>query len=159
MSKTLVAYFSASGTTAKLAEKVAKVVNGDLYEIVPAKPYTAADLDWTNDKSRSSVEMKNKSFRPEISGKAENMSDYDTIYLGFPIWWYVAPTIVNTFLESYDLSGKTIIPFATSGSSGMGGTNAELKDSCNGAVLKEGKRFSSDATEKEIETWVKGFSK
>ncbi len=159
MSKTLVAYFSASGTTAKLAEKVAKVVNGDLYEIVPAKPYTAADLDWTNDKSRSSVEMKNKSFRPEISGKAENMSDYDTIYLGFPIWWYVAPTIVNTFLESYDLSGKTIIPFATSGSSGMGATNAELKDSCKGAVLKEGKRFSSDATEKEIETWVKGFSK
>ncbi|MFR5101085.1 MAG: flavodoxin, partial [Christensenellaceae bacterium] len=124
MSKTLVAYFSASGVTARLAEKVAKVVNGDLYEIVPAKPYTAADLDWTNDKSRSSVEMKNKSFRPEISGKAENMSDYDTIYLGFPIWWYVAPTIVNTFLESYDLSGKTIIPFATSGSSGMGGTNA-----------------------------------
>ena len=159
MSKTLVAYFSASGTTAKLAEKVAKVVNGDLYEIVPAKPYTAADLDWTNDKSRSSVEMKNKSFRPEISGKAENMSDYDTIYLGFPIWWYVAPTIDNTFLESYDLSGKTIIPFATSGSSGMGATNAELKDSCKGAVLKEGKRFSSDATEKEIETWVKGFSK
>ena len=159
MSKTLVAYFSASGVTARLAEKVAKVVNGDLYEIVPAKPYTAADLDWTNDKSRSSVEMKNKSFRPEISGKAENMSDYDTIYLGFPIWWSVAPTIVNTFLESYDLSGKTIIPFATSGSSGMGGTNAELKNSCRGAILKEGKRFSSDATEKEIETWVKGFSK
>ena len=159
MSKTLVAYFSASGVTARLAEKVATVVNGDLYEIVPAKPYTAADLDWTNDKSRSSVEMKNKSFRPEISGKAENMSDYDTIYLGFPIWWYVAPTIVNTFLESYDLSGKTIIPFATSGSSGMGGTNAELKNSCRGAILKEGKRFSSDATEKEIETWVKGFSK
>ena len=159
MSKTLVAYFSASGVTARLAEKVAKVVNGDLYEIVPAKPYTAADLDWTNYKSRSSVEMKNKSFRPEISGKAENMSDYDTIYLGFPIWWYVAPTIVNTFLESYDLSGKTIIPFATSGSSGMGGTNAELKNSCRGAILKEGKRFSSDATEKEIETWVKGFSK
>ena len=147
MSKTLVAYFSTSGVTARLAEKVAKVVNGDLYEIVPAKPYTAADLDWTNDKSRSSVEMKNKPFRPEISGKAENMSDYDTIYLGFPIWWYVAPTIVNTFLESYDLSGKTIIPFATSGSSGMGGTNAELKNSCRGA------------TEKEIETWVKGFSK
>ena len=159
MSKTLVAYFSTSGVTARLAEKVAKVVNGDLYEIVPAKPYTAADLDWTNDKSRSSVEMKNKSFRPEISGKAENMSDYDTIYLGFPIWWYVAPTIVNTFLESYDLSGKTIIPFATSGSSGMGGTNAELKNSCRGAILKEGKRYSSDATEKEIETWVKGFSK
>lgn len=159
MSKTLVAYFSASGVTARLAEKVAKVVNGDLYEIVPAKPYTAADLDWTNDKSRSSVEMKNKSFRPEISGKAENMSDYDTIYLGFPIWWYVAPTIINTFLESYDLSGKTIIPFATSGNSGMGGTNAELKNSCRGAILKEGKRFSSDATEKEIETWVKGFSK
>ena len=159
MSKTLVAYFSTSGVTARLAEKVAKVVNGDLYEIVPAKPYTAADLDWTNDKSRSSVEMKNKSFRPEISGKAENMSDYDTIYLGFPIWWYVAPTIVNTFLESYDLSGKTIIPFATSGSSGMGDTNAELKNSCRGAILKEGKRFSSDATEKEIETWVKGFSK
>ena len=158
MSKTLVAYFSASGVTARLAEKVAKVVNGDLYEIVPAKPYTAADLDWTNDKSRSSVEMKNKSFRPEISGKAENMSDYDTIYLGFPIWWYVAPTIINTFLESYNLKGKTVITFATSGGSGMGKTNEKLTPSCPGAKLLHGKVFNSYSSKADLSAWVETIS-
>lgn len=157
MSKILVAYFSASGTTKGLAQKVADATGGDLYEITPAVPYTDADLDWRNSKSRSSIEMKDKSSRPEITGKVENMADYDTIYIGFPIWWYVAPTIINTFLEQYDLTGKTVIPFATSGSSGMGNTNAELASSCKGAVLKDGKRFESNASEAEIKAWTAQF--
>lgn len=157
MSKTLVAYFSASGVTKGLAQKVADATGGDLYEITPAVPYTDADLDWRNSKSRSSIEMKDKSSRPEITGKVENMADYDTIYIGFPIWWYVAPTIINTFLEQYDLTGKTVIPFATSGSSGMGNTNAEFASSCKGAVLKDGKRFESNASEAEIKAWTAQF--
>ena len=118
----LVAYFSASAgkVTEKMAEKLAKAVDGDLFEIKPEPTYTEADLDWTNPESRSSKEMKdNPSFRPPIAEKVDNMDDYDTIFVGFPIWWYIAPTIINTFLESYDLSGKTIIPFASSGSSGI----------------------------------------
>lgn len=157
MSKTLVAYFSASGVTKGLAQKVASATGGDLYEITPAVPYTDADLDWRNSKSRSSIEMKDKSSRPEIVGKVENMADYDTVYIGFPIWWYVAPTIINTFMEQYDLAGKTVIPFATSGSSGMGNTNAELAPSCKGAVLKDGKRFEANADEAEIKTWTAQF--
>lgn len=154
MSRTLVAYFSASGVTEGLAKKLADGIGADLYEICPAVPYTTADLDWTNSQSRSSVEMKDKSFRPEITGKVENMDQYDCIFVGFPIWWYVAPTIINTFLEQYDLSGKTVIPFATSGSSGMGNTNQELKGSCPGAVLKEGKRFASNAGAEELKNWA-----
>lgn len=157
MSKTLVAYFSASGVTAKLAKKLAAAINGDLHEIQPVQPYTTADLDWMDAKSRSSIEMKDKSFRPPIANKVENMADYDVIYVGFPIWWYVAPTIINTFLEQYDLAGKTIVPFATSGSSGMGNTNAELKPSCPGAKLEEGKRFSSGAGEAELKRWAEKF--
>ena len=117
MGKKLVAYFSASGVTKKLAERISKVVGADLYEIQPKDVYTEEDLNWMNENSRSSIEMKNKSFRPKIANKVVNMGEYDTIYVGFPIWWYVAPTIINTFLESYDLKGKTIIPFATSGQS------------------------------------------
>ncbi len=154
MSKILVAYFSASGVTARLAATVAKAVCGDLYEILPEKPYTDADLDWRNKNSRSSVEMRDKSLRPAVAGNVDNMADYDTVYIGFPIWWYVAPTIINTFLEQYDLTGKTIIPFATSGGSGMGRTNAELAPSCKGAVLKEGRRFSANASEREISAWA-----
>lgn len=154
MSKTLVAYFSASGVTAGLAKTVAAAVNGDLHEIVPIHPYTPADLNWNNKQSRSSIEMSDKSFRPIIANKVENMEDYDVIYVGFPIWWYVAPTIINTFLEQYDFNGKTVIPFATSGGSGMGDTNAELAPSCKGAVLKDGKRFSVSATEEEIKAWA-----
>ena len=120
MSKTLAAYFSASGTTAKVAEMLAKAANADIYEIKPAVPYTRADLDWMNKKSRSSVEMSDKSSRPELADKSANIADYDTVLLGFPIWWYVAPTIINTFLESYDFSGKKIVLFATSGGSGFG---------------------------------------
>lgn len=154
MSKALVAYFSASGVTAKLAGKLASAIGADLYEIKPEKPYTKADLDWTDKKSRSTIEMNDKSFRPPVVGKVENMGQYDTIYIGFPIWWYVALTIINTFLEGCDLAGKTIIPFATSGGSGMGNTNAELKASCPGAVLKEGRRFSANASEADLKVWA-----
>ena len=118
MSKKLVAYFSASGVTAKAAGKLAKAADADLFEIKPVQPYTRADLDWMNKKSRSSIEMADKSSRPEIAEKVSNMADYDVIFVGFPIWWYVAPTIINTFLEQYDLSGKKIVLFATSGGSG-----------------------------------------
>lgn len=155
MSKKLVAYFSTSGTTAKIAKELASVVLADLHEIIPQEKYTSADLDWTNKKSRSSIEMNDKNFRPAIANKVENMAEYDIIYVGFPIWWYVAPTIINSFLESYDLSGKTVIPFATSGGSDMGNTNAELEASCKGAFLKKGKRFSVNVTKNQLTAWSK----
>ena len=151
--KKLVAYFSASGVTAKLAKTLAVSVEADLHEIIPVQAYTSADLDWTNKKSRSSIEMKDKTFRPAVANKVDHMEQYDVIYIGFPIWWYVAPTIINTFLEQYDLTGKTIIPFATSGSSGMGNTNAELSPSCKGAILKTGKRFSADTPQEDLKSW------
>ncbi|MCD8327854.1 MAG: NAD(P)H-dependent oxidoreductase [Ruminococcus sp.] len=154
MSKALVAYFSASGVTAAVAKRLASSIGADIFEIEPKTPYTKADLDWTNKKSRSSIEMNDKSFRPPVAKAVENMAEYDKIYLGFPIWWYVAPTIINTFLEQYDLSGKTIIPFATSGSSGMGRTNDELSPSCKGADLLSGKRFSADVSEDELKSWA-----
>ena len=143
MSRKLVAYFSASGITAKVAETLAEAIGADIYEIEPEVPYTKADLDWTNKQSRSSIEMNNPSSRPSIAGMRDNMSDYDTIFVGFPIWWYVAPTIINTFLESYDFSGKTVAAFATSGGSGMGKTDSVLKKSAPSANWKEGKRFGS----------------
>lgn len=154
MSKVLVAYFSASGNTARLAKKLANAANADLHEIMPEVPYTSADLDWTNKESRSSVEMNDKAFRPAIANKVVNMQEYDTIFVAFPIWWYVAPTIINTFLEQYNLNGKTIIPVATSGGSGMGRTNRELAPSCTGALLKEGKVFSADVSESDLKTWA-----
>ena len=157
MSKTLVAYFSASGVTAKLAHTLADAIGADLFEIQPEVPYTSADLDWTNKNSRSSVEMNDKAFRPAITGKVEHMEQYDRIFVGFPIWWYVAPTIINTFLEQYDLTGKKVIPFATSGSSGMGNTNTELKASCQGADLAEGKRFGSNTAAAELKAWAEQF--
>lgn len=157
MKKTLVAYFSASGVTAKLATMLAGAIDADLFEIQPKTPYTDDDLNWNNPKSRSSVEMRDKSFRPAIANQVETMAQYDRVFVGFPIWWYVAPTIINTFLEQYDLTGKTIIPFATSGSSGMGSTNKELKNSCKGAKLAEGKRFSSNAKAAELKAWADQF--
>ncbi len=157
MSKVLVAYFSASGVTAKLAKKLAAAIGADLHEIKPEKPYTSADLDWRDSNSRSSVEMKDKSFRPAIANSVENMDQYDTVFVAFPIWWYVAPTIINTFLEAYNLDGKKIVPLATSGSSGMGNTNKELAPSCKGATLEEGKRFDANAGEKEFADWAKKF--
>ena len=154
MSRKLVAYFSATGVTAKVAEKLAEAIGADIYEIEPAVPYSKADLDWINQKSRSSVEMSDPASRPAIAGKRDNMDDYDTIFIGFPIWWYVAPHIINTFLESYDMTGKTIIPFATSGGSGMGKTNESLTPSCKGAKLIEGKVFKSRTNLSEIAIWV-----
>ena len=131
MPKKLVAYFSAGGVTKKVAERLAAAAGADLFEIEPAVPYTVADPDWTNKKSRSSVEMNDPSSRPEIARRLDSLEEYDTVFLGFPIWWYVAPTIINTFLESYDFAGKTIIPFATSGGSGLGKTVEVLKPLCD----------------------------
>ena len=127
MKKTLVAYFSATGTTKRAAEQLAKEHNADLFEIAPEQPYTATDLDWTNKQSRSSLEMKDKSSRPAIKGSCANIADYDTVWIGFPVWWYTAPTIVNTFIEAHDLSGKVLNVFATSGGSDVKGSAADLK--------------------------------
>lgn len=150
MSKKLVAYFSASGVTAKVAEKLAKETNADIYEIKPAVPYTKADLNWMDKTSRSSIEMSDHNSRPEIADKNANISEYDMIYLGFPIWWYIAPAIINTFLESYDFSGKKIILFATSGGSGFGKTLVNLKSSAVGAEIIEGKVNPSMADMKRL---------
>ena len=157
MSKKLVAYFSASGVTAKVAKALAGAVGADLFEIRPAVPYTKADLNWMDKNARSTIEMNDPTSRPEIESKRDNMNEYDTIFVGFPIWWYVAPTIINTFLESCDLTGKTIVPFATSGGSDMGKTNEKLAPSCKGARLLEGKRFASRVSAKELAAWAEGL--
>lgn len=155
MKKDLVAYFSASGVTAGLAKRLASAIGADVYEIRPVTPYSERDLDWTNPASRSSIEMKDKSYRPQIiASDLPDAESYGRIFVGFPIWWYVAPTVVNTFLESLDLDGKTVIPFATSGSSGMGDTVKELKPSCKGATVISGKRFSARASEAELKSWA-----
>ena len=156
MSNVLVAYFSASGETARLAKTLAGVIGGDLFEIRPQTAYTAADLDWNNAKSRSSVEMNDKAARPAIAVPVENMAQYDVVFVGFPIWWYEAPRIVQTFLESYDFSGKTVIPFATSGGSGMGKTAPFWKR----AVRRQsfaGKKLSASASMSEVSSWVKSL--
>lgn len=157
MSRKLVAYFSASGVTAKVAEKLSEAIGADLYAIEPEVPYTKADLDWMDKKSRSTIEMNNPASRPAIAGKRDNMNDHDTVFVGFPIWWYVAPTIINTFLESYDLTGKTIIPFATSGGSDMGKTNEKLLPSCKGAKLLDGKVFKASVSGADLAKWAEGL--
>ena len=155
MSKTLVAYFSASGTTAKVAKNLAEAAGADLYEIKPAVPYTQADLNWMDKKSRSSVEMNDKSSRPALADKDADISSYDKILLGFPIWWYVAPTIINSFLESYDFSGKKIVLFATSGGSGFGKTVDGLKGSVAAdTVITEGKILNGNPSPDELKAWV-----
>ena len=154
MSRKLVAYFSATGTTARVAEKLSDAIGADLFEIAPEVPYTKKDLDWMNKESRSSIEMRDEKSRPEIAVKRDNMAEYDVIFVGFPIWWYVAPTIINTFLESYDLTGKTVIPFATSGGSGMGKTNEKLSVSCKGGKLLEGKVFKENVGSTELLEWA-----
>ena len=151
--KKLVAYFSASGVTKTEAERLAKTVGADLFEISPVNQYTREDLDWTNKKSRSTLEMNDHSSRPEIAVRCDHMSDYDTVYIGFPIWWYVAPRIIETFLESYDFSGKTLIPFATSGGSGMGKTVETLKKVCPNAIWKSG-GIVNRMTETELAKWA-----
>lgn len=158
MSKILVAYFSASGITAKVAEMLAKTAGADLYEIKPEIPYTNDDLNWMNKNSRSSIEMSDKSSRPALSDKNADISGYDTILLGFPIWWYVAPTIINTFLESYDFSGKKIVLFATSGGSGFGKTVDGLKGSVSADTeIVEGKLLNGKLSESELKKWVESL--
>lgn len=157
MSRCLVSYFSASGITAKLAESLSDAIGADLFEIVPKVRYTKADLDWRDKSSRSSIEMNDPASRPEIESTRDNIADYDVVYVGFPIWWYVAPTIINTFLESHDLMGKTIVPFATSGSSGMGKTNEALLPSCKGAKLVEGKVFKANTSKQDLADWANQF--
>ena len=157
MGKKLVAYFSASGTTRKIAEMIAQAAEADMYEIMPKQPYSKADLNWMDKKSRSSVEMNDKKSRPKIMDTDAQINGYDEVILGFPIWWYVAPTIINTFLESYDFTGKKIVLFATSGGSGFGNTISELKPSAPNAVIVEGKVFNK-TTKQEIAEWVKHIS-
>lgn len=154
MSKKLVAYFSASNVTAGVASKLAEAAGADLYEIKPEVPYTQADLNWMDKQSRSTIEMNDHSFRPAIADTNTDLTSYDTIFLGFPIWWYIAPTIINTFLESYDFSGKTIVLFATSGGSGFGKTVENLAGSCTGALIKEGKVFKGNVSVDELASWL-----
>ena len=154
MSKRLVAYFSASGVTERVAQNLAKAADADLYEIRPAVPYTHADLDWMDEDARSTIEMKDPSSRPALADRNAPVAAYDTILLGFPIWWYVAPTIINTFLESYDFSGKTIILFATSGGSGFGNTVEALKGSCPGATIRQGRLLNRNPSVDALRQWV-----
>ena len=157
MKKTLVAYFSATGTTAAAAKKLAEAAGADLYEIKPAVPYTKEDLNWMNKKSRSSVEMNDKSSRPELADKNAAISGYDLVLVGFPIWWYVAPTIINTFLENYDFAGKKIVLFATSGGSGFGRAVESLEGSCPGAEIAEGKILNQLPDAAELRKWVESL--
>lgn len=153
MSKKLVAYFSASGVTGKAAKTLAAAANADLFEIKPVTPYTNADLDWMDKNSRSTIEMNDPSSRPEIAGKCADMSDYDVVFVGFPVWWYVEPRIIDTFLEAYDFSGKTVIPFATSGGSGLGKTAENFRKILGKNVtVKDGKVLNRGET--EIKTWL-----
>lgn len=156
MSKSLVAYFSPTGSTKAVAGTLAEAVGADLFEIVPEVPYKPADLNWMDKKARSTVEMNDPSSRPAIA-KMPDVGAYDKIYVGFPIWWYVAPRIINTFLEACGLTGKTVIPFATSGGSGMGKTNSVLKPSCTGACLLDGKVFRRGTSKAELAAWAESL--
>ena len=157
MSKTLVAFFSASGVTRQVAQKLAAAAQADLYEIKPAIPYTQADLNWRDKSSRSSVEMQNLAIRPQLADTDAKIEQYDRILLGYPIWWYMAPTIINTFLESYDFSGKSIILFATSGGSGFGKSIKELSPSCPNAMIREGRMLNGNPSEQELRQWVESL--
>ena len=157
-SKTLVAYFSATGTTEAIAKTLAGVTGGTLYEIKPEVKYTAEDLDWTVKTSRSTLEMQDKTSRPAIVKDLADASKYETIYIGFPVWWYTAPTIINTFLEAYDFSGKTVIPFATSGGSGIGDVDKYIAPSVPGAVVKEGKRLGGTEDIEALKIWTEGMN-
>ena len=152
--KVLVAYFSATGTTKGVAERIADGLNADLYEIVPEKPYTDADLNYNDNSSRSTVEMNDSDARPEISGSVENMDQYDIVFLGYPIWWGDAPRIMSTFVESYDFSGKTVVPFCTSGGSGIGSSASNLEKLTNGATWLDGKRLNGSDSQDTVMEWV-----
>ena len=155
--KALVAYFSATGVTAKAAKTLASAIGADLYEIKPAIPYSAADLNWMDKGSRSSVEMRDSRSRPALAAADAPVAGYDVIFLGFPVWWYVAPTIVNTFLEAYDFTGKTIVLFATSGGSGLGKSAAGLRASAPGAKIMDGRLLNGRLNEAELKAWVQGL--
>ena len=155
MSKILVSYFSASGVTKKIAEKITNAVSGDLFEIEPVEKYTPEDLDWTNKHSRSSVEMNDKSFRPAVLNKVSNISEYDTIVIGFPVWWYTAPTIINTFIEENNLEGKNIYVFVTSGGSGSEGSFRDLKNTYENLNFISNKRFTGRESNEDYINWIK----
>ena len=157
MSKTLVAYFSASGVTGKVAKNLASAIGADIYEIRPVQAYSKADLNWMDKKSRSSVEMNDRLSRPAIAGKVDKMSDYTVIFVGFPIWWYREPSIIDTFMEAYDFSGKTIVPFATSGGSGLGDSAKNMQALAKGSKVENGKRFGRNASTSELKNWAEKY--
>lgn len=154
MSKILVAYFSASGVTAKVAKDLAEAAGADLFEIAPAAPYTQADLDWTDKRSRSTVEMNDEASRPAMAGPAPALDGYSTVFVGFPVWWYVEPRIIDTFLESADFAGKTIVPFATSGGSGLGKAPQRMQSLCPGATVAEGRLLNGRPSAEKLKSWV-----
>ena len=156
MAKTLVAYFSASGTTAKVAKDLAAAVDGDLFEIAAGVPYTRADLNWNNSSSRSSIEMNDEAARPAIAGTVANMDAYDTVFVGFPVWWYVEPRIIDTFLEGYDFTGKTIVPFATSGGSGLGRAPQRMQALAPGATVRNGGLLNGRPSKAQLANWAEG---
>ena len=154
MSKVLVAYFSASGVTEKMAQKLSAAIGADLFEIVPKTPYTSADLDWTNKKSRSTIEMEDRNARPTISSRVDDISQYDVVFVGFPVWWYREPSIIDTFIEAYDFSGKTVIPFATSGMSPVGDSGRNMQALAPEAKVAAGKRFPNSVSADELKKWA-----
>lgn len=157
MADKLVAYFSASGTTERVAKDLAAAIGGDLFEVAPAVPYTAADLNWQDKQSRSSIEMNDESCRPAIAGEVEGMAQYDTIFVGFPVWWYVEPRIIDTFLEAHELSGKTIVPFATSGGSGLGKAPQRMQQLAPGARVLDGKLLNGRPNADELRAWAENL--
>ncbi|MCR5502017.1 MAG: NAD(P)H-dependent oxidoreductase [Lachnospiraceae bacterium] len=157
MAKALVAYFSASGVTGKLAKNLAGAIGADTFEILPERIYTDADLNWQDPDSRSSVEMKDRSSRPAIASKKEDMSQYDVVFVGFPIWWYREPSIIDTFAEEYDFGGKTIVPFATSGSSGIGESGMNIGNLAKDAHVFAGRRFAANASADELRAWAEEY--
>lgn len=157
MANTLVAYFSATGTTERVAKELAAAIGADLFEIAPRDPYTAADLNWNDKRSRSSVEMGDESSRPAIAGEVADMAPYDTVFVGFPVWWYVEPRIIDTFLESYDFSGKTVVPFATSGGSGLGKAPQRMQGLVPGARVVSGKVLNGRPSAAELRAWAESL--
>ena len=156
---TLVAYFSATGTTARAARELAGAINADLFEIVPEKPYTSADLNWNDKNSRSSREMADEKCRPAVKGDGPDMSAYDTVFVGFPIWWYVEPRIIDTFLEAHDFSGKTVVPFATSGGSGLGKAPQRMATLAPGSTVTEGRLLNGRLDADDLRAWAEGLTR
>lgn len=152
--KALVAYFSAGGTTAKMAKTLAETIGADLFEIIPEVKYERADLDWTNSKSRSSIEMNDPGCRPAISSRIDDMAQYDVVFVGFPVWWYREPSIIDTFMEAYDFSGKTVVPFATSGISPIGDAGMNMQKLAPGAKVEKGKRFPKITSAAALKNWA-----